>query len=562
MIEHLSVTNVALIAQANVAFGPGLNIISGETGAGKSMLLGALAFVLGGRATKDFIRNGEESAQVDALFSVSRKDTAKALVALEVSVQDGQVLLSRMMAKNGKTVCKINGKMVTVGMMRDVSSLLVDTHSQHASQSLLDSVKQLKLLDAFCDPALETRKQALLTSIRAYKDVTKQIQALPSGDATERAGKTDLLTFQLNEIEAAKLSEGEEERLLARRKNLAHVQKLTGNAFTALALLSEGDSGETAATGQIARAARLLAEIGDIDNTQAYLAENVQSLLLQLSDTARDLRQYAESLEHDPEALEQIEKRLDLIHSLKRKYGEDVTAILAHGENVRRQLHIIENSEADLKALLAKRKVCSAELTAHCAALSALRQQAAKHIAAQIAAALVDLGMKDARFDISLERKPAFSASGYDNAQFLIAPNLGEPLKPLAAIASGGEMSRVMLALKAVLADADPIETFIFDEIDAGTSGKTAQKVGEKLKKLAQNHQILCITHLPQIAALADIHLLIEKQTQDGRTATHIMPLDINQSIRELARLIGGAEITEATMRAAGELKEMAMRQP
>lgn len=555
VIENLQIQNVALIANADLSFGAGLNILSGETGAGKSMLIDAINFVLGERPGKDFIRSGENAARVDALFSTRHQDVAGHLQELGVAADSGGALqISRVMSAAGKSVCRVNGKTVTISMLKELSAHLVDVHGQHEHQSLLNAARHITLLDMFCGPALGEEKSALNGLIGEYREVSHRINEL-TGAAGDGNARLSMLRFQCEEIEGAKLRQGEEEELLERRGRLVHLERLTNDSFEALALLSESDGPQMPATQQIGKALRLMRDIAELDNPRAGLADSLEEVLAQLTEIARDVKHYAGDLEHDPRELDDLETRLDLIHSLKRKYGGTVADVLASGKAARREMETLETSGETLAALSAEKKKLTRKIMGHCEAMSALRKESAARVTAQIVSVLRELGMKDAAFDVAVERKSAFGANGFDKVEFLISPNAGEPLKPLAAIASGGEMSRVMLALKTVLSDADSIETLIFDEIDAGVSGRTAQKVGEKLALIGSKRQILCITHLPQIAAMAVDHFLIEKRTEVGRTTTHVTQLDHESSVNELARLIGGARITDATMKAAGEMK-------
>ncbi len=559
MVEHIRIENVALIEYTAITFGPGLNILSGETGAGKSMLIGALSFVLGGRAQKDFIRHGQEEAAVEAVFAVSRQEALNALVALDTPAdEEGKLLLSRKLGLSGKSVCKINGRVVTLGLLKEVAAILVDMHSQHEHQSLFDPNRQLDLLDKFCGEALAGLKARLGKNIEGYKQVMAEINSL-SGDGSSREETMAFLAFQRDEIAQAKLSEDEEEQLANRRKQLLHLQKLTQNSFEALALMDgEGDENRIPALQLLDKAVQLVADMAEVDNSLVHLAENLETLSLQMSDAVKDLQNYADRLTHDPGELLEIEERLNLIYRLKKQYGGSVASVLAHGRQAEERLLQMAEGGKRLNELSQEKKAYTKAILDDCEAMSQLRQRYAADIANRLAEVLQDLGMKNARFDMVLERKKAFSANGYDKVSFWISPNQGEPLKPLAKIASGGEMSRVMLALKTVFADTDMIETFIFDEIDAGVSGRTAQRVGERMALLARGHQILCITHLPQIAAMGHQHYLIEKRSDEGKTVSSVHPLNFEESTKEVARLMGGASITPTTLKAATELKKLA----
>ncbi len=559
MIDHLQIKNVALIENVEISFDKGLNILSGETGAGKSMIIGSINFLFGGRPNKDFIRNGEENAFVEGVFYTEDNFVLEAIKNMGIEIdKDNLIIISRNLQNTGKSVCRVNGKTITVGMLKEISNLLLEFHGQHENQSLLNSSKHITLLDKFCNTEIETIRQSLLDSIKKYKEIIKNINEI-SGNEKDRQTKIDLLSFQKNEIENAKLKKDEEENLLERRKILLNSQKIATDCFDALGLLYNSGSDEMSASEKIVKALGLLIDLGNLDKSQSYLAEGLESISMHIMEIIGDLKAYSQHFEHDPNELEQIERRLDTIHILKRKYGNSISEILNHYNNVCSQLDLILNSEEKLNSLKQQKKKLSIDILKHCEEISSVRKKYAKQIETQIVSNLQDLGMNNVKFEISIERKKEFSNNGYDKVEFLISTNLGEPLKPLAKIASGGEMSRIMLALKTVLADADNIETFVFDEIDAGISGRTAQQVGEKLALISKKYQILCITHLPQIAAMGDSHFLIEKKSTESKTTTNVFKLDNKKTIDELARLIGGAKITQSTIMAAWEMKEMAV---
>jgi DNA repair protein RecN (Recombination protein N) len=542
----------------NIEFHPGLNILSGETGAGKSMIIDAINFVLGERPGKDFMRHGTDAASVEALITAARVPP-EFWAGLDTRPgDDGQILLSRGINAQNKSYCKINGRSITVGMLKELSAMLVDVHGQHEHQSLLDPAKHVVLLDRFCGEAIETEKVVLGVAIRAYKDVTRQIRELfGEGD---RAAQLEDLTFQRDEIREAALKEDDEQRLTERAEILRNAEKLSNNVYQALELLYGGDSDEDGAIEKATLALNRIMELAEIDPSAQELADSMAAVQSQLTDIMHELRRYADNLRHDPEELNAVNERMDLIYKLKRKYGGSVAEILKHYQAVEERLDFFANSAEILAKLNMEKRRYTEEILNSCAKISAMRKTAAETIKAGITDTLRELGMRDAVFGITVERKKEFSSSGYDRVEFLISPNQGEEIKPLAEIASGGEMSRVMLAIKSVLADVDNIETFIFDEIDTGVSGRTAQMVAEKLAELGGRYQILCITHLPQIAAMGDRNFLIEKRVEGQRTVSEVFALDDEACISELARLIGGAEITKATKKAAAEMKKLALK--
>jgi len=547
LIEQLCIENVALIEKQEINFSMGLNVLSGETGAGKTMIIDSINFLLGGRTSREFIRKGSETASVSGLIRLNQN-----ILNIETD-EDGGLHLRRTINSQGKGVCRVNGQVVTLGMLREISVQLADVHGQHEHQSLLNPAKHIALLDKFFGTALERLKGQLNEHIRLYKELTREITELSGGK--DREARLDILRFQRDEIETAALKPGEEEELTRRRLLLTSSEKLTKTAEKALEALEDGGS---AAVDNVARAKTAAEEIAKLDISQQELAYRFSDAYSLLDDLARDLRKYYDSLEYDPRELIDVETRLDLIFTLKRKYGGTVESVIEFGRDAARQIELIENSEEKMKFLIDSRRECTKNILKVCEEISGSRSTAASQIQRHVESELRELGMIHSTFKISIERKKEFSSSGYDRVEFLIAPNQGEGIKPLAKIASGGEMSRIMLAIKVVLADADSIDTFIFDEIDAGVSGRTAQKVAEKLALITKNRQILCITHLPQIAAMADRHFLIDKKSDSGRTATSVVMLDEKESVAELARLLGGAKITEATMKAAGEMREMA----
>ncbi|MDR1664235.1 MAG: DNA repair protein RecN [Clostridiales bacterium] len=558
MITHLRIRNAALIDEAEVEFGGGLNVLTGETGAGKSIVVDAINFLLGERPARDFIRSGADSATVEGIVYIRGAAVAEAITALGVDLSgENELMIQRSLNTQGKSVCRVNGRSITVGMLKEISALLADVHGQHEHQSLLDVNRQLHLLDQFCGEDIAEAKRRLESLLQKYRENARRLKAL-SGIGNQRKSLMEVKQYQIDEIQKANLMPGEEDALLARRARLSGLEKLTSRTSQALALLTGGDTDDASVSDQIGRAVSLLEEIGQLDGTQAYLSETLSEAAALVSDAARDLNAYIGELDADPNELERIESRLDVIYRLKKKYGATVADVLAHLEKTTREMERLSGSEGEIKRLNGERRGIGKEITSLCDTMSALRKKQAEDIQRRIAAVLTELGMPNAKFEIAVTRKTSFGADGNDSVEFMISPNPGEPLKPLKRIASGGEMSRVMLALKTVLADADSIETLIFDEVDAGVSGRTAQQVAEKLAVVARGRQILCITHLPQIAAMADAHFLIEKNTDAGKTVTSVKYLAQNAIISELARLTGGAKITGQTLAAAAEMKAQA----
>lgn len=552
MLEHLHIRNVALIKESEISFGDGLNILTGETGAGKSMIIDSLQFALGGRAGKDFLRHGEKQAAVEALFSVQSQVLTEKLAENGIAPEeDGTLLITRTLSEAGKSVCRINGSTVTVGMLKEIAEDMIDIYGQHEHQSLLNPVKHIRLLDRFCGAGFGEAMEEYKNSRQRLKDLEKQL-AILIGDESQREQRMDMLLFQKEEIEAAELQEGEEDALLEQKKRLSSMERLIRLTGESVTLLYDGDDRAPSACDQLGDALAKLREAAEYDAALSPLADALADSYAAVEDCARELKREAEKQEADPEELERIEERLQLFYKLKRKYGGSIEAVLEFYEKAVQELEFLSNSSEKAAELSAKKAEEEKRLSALAETLTARRRATAEQVEEQIETALHDMEMKHARFHIQIEEKADWGADGKDKVEFLISANAGEPLKPLAKIASGGEMSRVMLALKTVLVDADEIGTFIFDEIDTGVSGRTARRVGEKMRFLGGKRQLLCITHLPQIAAMADNHFLIEKESDAGETVTRVTALDEEGAVREVARLMN--DVTETTLAAAREL--------
>jgi len=557
MIEHLYIENVALIEKVNIEFNKGLNILSGETGAGKSIIIDSIGFAAGQRPGKDFIKKNASKAIVELLIFIESDDVANEIRKLGIEIDDdSSVLISRNVNSSGKTTCKINGRNITVGMLKEISSFLIDMHGQHESQSLMNPSKHIVIVDRFCGDILNTFKEKLSKKIKEYREILKSIQNI-EGDKNERSLKIESFQFQINEIEEANIKLNEEEELMNKRKILNNSEKLKEYSDRALSVLYRDENGSV--SDKISTALDDLFKIAELDPEQEELCNSLEGVSADLEEVINKISIYSDSIDSDSNELENIEERLDLLYKMKRKYGKDIKGILNYHEELKEKLNFILNSEEELIKLMEEKRKIEAEIRKICDNISSERKKAAEKIQTSIETILKDLGMKNARFKIDISKKGEFTSNGRDKIEFLISPNIGEDLKPLAKIASGGEMSRIMLALKFVLADADTIETFIFDEIDTGVSGRAAQQVAQKLSDFGKKHQILCITHLPQIAAMGDSHFLIEKKSDSKTTTTTICELDYKKIIHEIARLTGGVEITDATLKAAEEMKRLAL---
>ncbi|NPV41543.1 MAG: DNA repair protein RecN [Anaerolineae bacterium] len=569
MLKELRIENFAIIHQLELKFEPGLTTFTGETGAGKSILLDAIEALIGGRAETGMIRSDVERANLEALFSMPPDHKQEIIQLLDSEgLYEGEpnILLNREIRREGRNIARINGRVVNVSLMKELGAYLVDIHGQSEHLSLLTVRQHLQLLDRFADDraALDEYQQ----SYHVLKATQQELKDLRQAEQ-DAARMSDLLNYQIQEIDAAKLRVGEEDELREELSRLANAEKLSSLAKQAYSLLEE-DSPETPAInsmlGQVVSAVRALANIDKSLEPLADQCENISSLS---SDTSRDLQNYLEAIEYNPKRLEQTENRLALINTLKRKYGENEQAILDFAEKARLQLNRITNAEERIGELEALEAAQLAETARKALTLSEARKSAAAAMGGQVERELADLHMAGARFAVDMQFKAVesglplddgsqvkFDERGIDQVEFLIAPNPGEGLKPLVKIASGGETSRLMLALKNVLAKADTIPTLIFDEIDQGIGGRIGAMVGEKLWQLGNRHQVLCVTHLPQLAAYGNHHYHVYKQVQDGRTMTKVEELTADRRRVELALMFGGD--SEANQSAAQEALDSA----
>ena len=550
MLLELHVRNLALIEKADVEFGEGLNILTGETGAGKSIIIGSVTMALGGKASRDSIRQGAEAAYIELVFSVSGEEKIRALREMGIEPDsDGLVIVSRKITPS-RSISRVNDETVTAARLSQITGLLLDIHGQHEHQSLLHKSKHLEILDAYARSLTQPLKAQTEQEYHRYRALTAKLEEF-SMDREARIREADFLRFEIQEIEAAELKEGEEEELAARYRRLANARKIAEGLGRAHEMLQwEGLSAAVRAVEDAAQYDEALKEVCG----QLYDGEAI------LNDVCRDIASYLDGMEFDQEAFGQIEERLDVIRGLQAKYGRTIEDIRQGLEEKRARLEELENFDACREEAQRELSACRKRLEEVCAELSRVRKKAAAELTEKIRAGLVDLNFLDVSFDMAFERLDHYTAGGYDEAQFLISTNPGQPLRPLKESASGGELSRIMLAVKTVLADTDDIPTLIFDEIDTGISGRTAQRVSEKLAYIGHTHQVICITHLPQIAAMADVHFEIAKSVKDGQTLTTIRVLDRQASIEELARLLGGAQITDAVLKNACEMKELADR--
>ena len=546
MLSLLHIENIAVIERSDITFDRGFNVLTGETGAGKSIVIDAISAILGERAYRDMIRTGTSKASVRAVFT----DVPEYPWFAENGVDyDPETIIQREIYLDGRNVCRVNGCIVTVSILRKLGIQLINIHGQHDSASLFDEANHLVFLDDFAEN--EQLRQEYSEKYRAVEELRRQIDRI-SMDESEKLRRMETLRFQIEEISKAQLEAGEDEQLEARRKVLQNAEKLSDGMNTAVECLYGGDDTDGAAS-LLADAEYALSRLSRFTDAYSQLQERISDLMYQVQDVSQELRDARDELAYSGDELEKIEARLDVIHRLRRKYGVTCADILEYLDNAQKELDEIEFADDHVERL--KKKLKTAEKEAWDAALELRknRQEAAQRMSVQILTELSQLDMPKVQFSCEFTQLE-LTPNGADAVAFYMSANAGEALKPMSKVASGGELARIMLAMKNVLAQQDQIATLIFDEVDTGVSGRAAQKVAEKLKSVARNKQVLCVTHLPQIAAMGDTHMLIAKAERDGRTYTSVTPLDYEGRAREVARIIGGAQITETTLQSAREM--------
>ena len=546
MLSLLHIENIAVIECAEISFDRGFNVLTGETGAGKSIVIDAISAILGERAYRDMIRTGTQMASVRAVFT----GVPELPWFEENGVEyDSETVIQRQIHLDGKNVCRVNGSLVSVSILRKLGIQLINIHGQHDTASLFDEDNHLTMLDAFADnQQLQADYQEKYAAVSALR---REIDRMTM-DEGEKLRRMETLRYQIAEIEKAELEPGEDEALEERRKILQNSEKLSDGLNDAAECLYGGEDSDGAA-GLLAQAEYALSRLARFSDSFSSLHERVNDLKYQVQDIAEEVRDARDELSYSADELEQIESRLDVIHKLRRKYGVTCADILEYLDQAKKELDDIEFADDHLERL--KGKLQKAEKQAWDAALVLRknRQETAQNLSERILTELAQLDMPRVQFQCQFQEQE-LGSTGADAVAFYMSANAGEALKPLSKVASGGELARIMLAMKNVLAEKDQVETLIFDEVDTGVSGRAAQKVAEKLRRVAAHKQVLCVTHLPQLAALADTHLLIAKSERDGRTYTTVTPLDLEGRKRELARIIGGANITETTLKSAEEM--------
>ncbi|MDP4181405.1 MAG: DNA repair protein RecN [Bacillota bacterium] len=562
MLQQLEIHNIALIEKVGIELGKGLNVLTGETGAGKSIIIDSINAILGERLSKDLIRTGKEKAAVEAVFHIESGKITKYLEEMGIEPEeDGTLIISREFTMSGKNNCRVNGKMVTVSMLKELGSKLIDIHGQHDNQSLLRTESHIELLDSFGTSKISSLKEKYTMLSNEYKNIKSSLRSL-AGDKNDREKKIDFLKFQIDEIKKAKLKVGEDEELSKQRNILSNAEKIIEVLSGVYENIFSGNNIKSSVYDTINIVISDLNSIAKLDEKYEGLADKLEEISYQLDDVIDAVRKDRDNTEYSPELLEQVEERIDSIVRLKKKYGGTISDVLEYCRNAENEYDEIIKSDEIIKELKEKLLNTGNDLYKIAKDLNEERIKAAEILEAQIGKELEELEMKRARFKVDIEfnslpdenNEYKFASNGLNKVEFLISANVGEPLKPLSKIASGGEMSRIMLAIKTILANVDDLPTLIFDEIDIGISGKAAQKVGEKLSIISDGHQVICVTHLAQIACMADGHFQIEKESIENLTKTNVRKLEEPEIKNEIARILGGANISDITLKHAEEV--------
>ena len=551
MLSQLYIKNIAVIQEANIDFGPGFNVFTGETGAGKTMLISAINGVLGARLSRDIIRSGEDSATISALFSGISNAAAQRIEELGYAADDREVLISREIG--ARNSCKVNGRPATMQILREIASELIDVHGQKDNHRLLDPQYHIEYIDDFGE--LSELRENYRGIYRKMQEIRKKLRAMQQSDR-EKEQRIALLQYQVNEIETANLQLGEDEELSQRRDTIRNSERILKLTAEAKGLLDGSDDNEGAAN-MLTQLAETLGKLSRFVPELSDAAAQVMEVSYTIHDVSGEISRYLDHLDFDPHSLDEIEDRLELIQNFKRKYGSTIEEISAYGQRAADQLKEIQFSQEIIDELLEQEKALLPQLSQAADELTSARHQAARNFLSRIKRELEFLNMPNVKLTVSADRCD-FMPNGQDELELLISSNAGEAPKPLAKIASGGELSRVMLSIKNVLAEKDQVGTAIFDEIDTGVSGSAAQKIGKKLQEVSQNRQVICVTHLAPVASCGDTHLFIHKEVEEGRTFTRIDLLDEDERIREIARIVSGDDITETALNNAREMLNLA----
>ena len=562
MLQELSIKNFAIIHDLTLSFEKGMTVLTGETGAGKSIIIDAVGLIAGGRGSSEFIRHGAEKCTLEGQFAVEKNPATHGLLnKYQIEIEEDTIVIQRDIHRSGRNVCRVNGHLVNISTLREIGESLIDIHGQSEHQELMHSERHLNMLDQFGDEELVELKSAYETTYKEYKKIEKSFLNNQSSEQ-ELAQRVDMLRFQTNEIEMAELTVGEDTTLEEEKNLLSNYQKITASLSSAYEALQGEEYG---GVDLIGNAMSALETIEDIDSTYKRISEVISSSYFQLQEAASDILKEQDNLAYDENRLNDIEKRLEIIHQLKRKYGESIEEVLAHYEEVSVELENILNRETHISQLTEQLATLKNTLLTQGKKVSQKRKETAAKLQTAIQEQLKELYMDKVQFEAHFLNtevtENVIYETGIDHVEFYIATNLGEPLKPLARVASGGELSRVMLALKTVFSKSQGITSIIFDEVDTGVSGRVAQAIANKIYRVATNSQVLCITHLPQVAAMADNHLYISKSIVEDRTETSVSKLKDGQQINELARMLAGTEITKLTVDHAKELKELAYKE-
>ncbi|MDR1699593.1 MAG: DNA repair protein RecN [Lachnoclostridium sp.] len=553
MLVNLHVKNFAIIDEIDVDFKEHLNILTGETGAGKSILVGSVTIALGGRVSAEMIRNGADYALVELVFQIDNKETLEALNEIGIYPEDGQIIISRKIMDN-RSINKVNGESVPVSKIKQAAELCIDIHGQHSNRFLLQKKKHLEIIDEYKKEEIQTIKEKLKTVYNEYKIVCTELEENKIPEE-EQSRQQSFLEYEKNEIENAKLKEGEEEELEQEFKRLNSASDILNSLGHAHNLLSEQDN---SVSSGLSYAIKDLQGIAEFDSTVCSMLEQLTDIESLTNDLNYDITSYISDFTFDEGTFREIEERLNLIRTVYNRFGGSYAKVSEHLQEVKEKLEKYEDYDAFIEELTHKKEELSERIMSYCSEMTKIRKAGAQELCKRITDSLAELNFNHAKFSVKHNELTEFTANGMDDMEFLIAANQGEELSPLVKVASGGELSRIMLAVKTVFAGNDKIETLIFDEIDTGISGKTAWKVSEKLALLGRKHQIICITHLAQIAAMADTHYVIEKVEENKKVHTDIYPLNDDQSVEELSRILSGAEVTQNVRTNAREMKEMA----
>jgi len=553
MLKTLSIWNFALIEHVQIDFDKGLNILTGETGAGKSILLGALGMVIGRRTNIDAIRSGCEFMRVEAVFTLDNNLVKDFLTKYNILVEDDDLIITRQININGKNSVQINNCHTTMAILRQLGELLVDIHGQHANQALLKPIKQLSLIDMYDGDAIQEQKEAYLEKYYQWLQI-KQKLADSKINTQEMAQRLDMLKWQINEIENAKLTLDEDEKLESEIKVLANAEKISLLTQDTYKLLYEGENGKFAILSSLSQVRKDLENLAQYDENMAKVHQILDEAYFQIQDSADEIRSYGESIDYNPQKLDMMQSRLNDIDKLKRKYGNTIEEILNYLAKAKEELTYIENYDDNLAKLEQELSLLAKDVSQEALILHELRQKSAKALEMAIMKELASLSMADAKLVINLTLNDDFTENGADEVEILFSANLGEDLKSLAKIVSGGELSRIALALKTITAKKDDIDLMVFDEVDTGVGGKTAQMMAEKIARIALYRQVICITHLPQIAAMADAHFYISKETKNNKTFTTIDEINYDAKLAEIARMSSGIDLTQASLENAEEM--------